>query len=74
MIEDIQDHRRILNEADDPYGSVTSRADQRDLLVYLLNQPDATFAQSLFAPLSSEDAGDGAVQTFRWHFLRETLQ
>ena len=28
MIEDIPDHRRILNTADDPHSSVTSRTDQ----------------------------------------------
>ena len=64
MIEDIPDHRRILNTADDPHGPVTSRTDQGICFVYLLNQPGPTFPESLFISLRFEDAGDGVIQTF----------
>ena len=48
--EDIPDHRRILDETDDPHGPLTFRADQVICFVYLLkaklnvhNQPGTIF-------------------------------
>ena len=61
MIEDVSDHRRILDEADDPHGPLTFRADQGIYFVYLLNQPGPTFPESLFVSLRFEDAGDGII-------------
>ena len=64
MIEDIPDHRRILNTADNPHGPVTSRTDQGICFVYFLNKPGPTFPESLFVSLRFEDAGYGVIQTF----------
>ena len=64
MIEDIPDHRRVLDETDDPHGSLTFRADQRIGFVYLLNQPGPTFPERLFVSLRFEDAGDGIINSF----------
>ena len=64
MNEDVPDHRRILNTADNPHGPVTSRADQGIYFVYLLNQSGPTFPERLFVSLRFEDAGDGVIQTF----------
>ena len=64
MIEDIPDYRLILDEADDPHSSVTSRTDQGIYFVYLLNQPGPTFPESLYVSLRFEDAGDGVIQPF----------
>jgi hypothetical protein len=63
MIEDIPDHRRVLDKTDDPHGSQTFRADQRIYFVYFLNQPRPTFPESLYVSLRFEDAGDGVIQT-----------
>ena len=64
MVEDIPDHRRGLDEADDPHRPLTFRTDQGIYLVYLLNQPGPTFPERLFVSLRFEDAGDGVIQTF----------
>ena len=47
MIEDIPDHRLVLDETDDPHGPLTFRADQGICFVYLLNQPGPTFPEHL---------------------------
>ena len=52
MIEDVSDHRRILNEADDPHRPLTFRADQGIYLVYLLNQLGSTFPESLLSAVA----------------------
>jgi len=69
MIEGVPDHRRILDEADDPHGSLTFRADQGSYFVYLLNQPGPTFPESLFVSLRFEDAGDGIINSFPLLFI-----
>ena len=63
MIEDIPDHRRILDGTDDPHRPLTFRTDQGICFVYLLNQPGPTFPERLFVSLRFEDAGDGVIQT-----------
>jgi hypothetical protein len=64
VIEDIPDHRRILDETDDSHVPLTFLTDQRIYLVYFLNQPGPTFPESLYVSLRFEDAGDGVLQTF----------
>ena len=64
MIEDIPDHRLILNKTDNPHRPLTFRADQGIDLVDFLNQPGPPFSESLFVSLRFEDAWYGVIQTF----------
>jgi hypothetical protein len=73
MIEDIPDHRRVLDETDDPHRPLTFRVDQGMYFVYLLNQPGPTFPESLFVSLRFEDAGDGIINSFLLSFTRTIL-
>lgn len=64
MSEDGLDHRRVLDDTDDPHRPLTFRVDQGIYFVYLLNQPGPTFPERLFVSLRFKDAGDGVIQTF----------
>ena len=65
MIEDIPDHRRVLDETDDPHGPLTFRAGEGIYFVYLLNQPGPTFPVCRRGPVGFDDVRDGVVSGSR---------
>ena len=64
MLEYSPDHRLVFDTADDPYGALTFRTDQRIDLVDFLNQPSPTFPESLHITLRFKDTGHGVIKTF----------
>ena len=73
MFEDVPDHRRVFDAADDPHGPLTLRTDQRIDLVYFLNKPRPGPPERLFIPCDSRMQGITSSRPSFCRLPRETL-
>ena len=73
MFEDIPDHHRVFDTADDPHRSLAIRADQGIYFIDLLNKPRPVPSECLLIPQWFENTGDGLIVLYGYRLQKVTL-